>query len=435
MSAGDLAVLAWCDLGAILRTRPVVLDQLESKRRFGLGWAAAGCAMTPFDGIVPNPWGSVDEVRQVPVEGASVVVAAGGGMPAFHLHLTRMLDAAGRLSDACPRNFCEDALAALAAASGLTLCSAFEHEFTVTEAPFRLGAVYSVESLRLAANFAHDVTFAMRALELECFEPEFGKGQFEISCAPQPGVCGADRAILSREVVREIARRHSVRLTFSPKPTPDGAGNGMHVHFSFRDRSGWPATYDAHSPGKVTPLVASFIGGVMRHIGALTAVCAPAPVSYLRLGPGHWSCGYAAFGVQNREAALRVCPSPDTAPDAAAAATNIELRIPDGTANPYLVIGMLALAGLAGIRAGLPLPPIVERDPAEMTDAERTAADVTPLPGTLSAALAAFEADPIAWEWMPVRLRDTFMAIKRMEIDRFADADPRAIAAAYRDLY
>jgi len=55
MDAGDLALLAWCDLGAIMRTRPVVLDQLESKRRFGLGWAAAGCAMTPFDGIVANP--------------------------------------------------------------------------------------------------------------------------------------------------------------------------------------------------------------------------------------------------------------------------------------------------------------------------------------------------------------------------------------------
>ena len=111
----------------------------------------------------------------------------------------------------------------------------------------------------------------------------------------------------------------------------------------------------------------------MRHLAALTAVSAPTPASYLRLGPGHWSCGYAAFGVQNREAVLRVCPSPDPEPAAAARATNNELRVPDGTANPYLVIGMLALAGLAGIRERLPLPSIIECDPAELS-AERRAA-------------------------------------------------------------
>src|SRR5450631_1250386 len=127
MGAGDLALLAWCDLGAIMRTRPVVLDQLDSKRRFGLGWAAAGCAMTPFDGIVANPWGSVDEVRQVPVDGASVTVAATQQAPALHLHLTRMLDSTGAPADACPRNFCESALETLETETGLTLWTAFEH--------------------------------------------------------------------------------------------------------------------------------------------------------------------------------------------------------------------------------------------------------------------------------------------------------------------
>lgn len=435
MSPGDLAMLAWCDVGAIVRTRPVVLEHLPARRRFGLGWAAAGCAMTPFDGIVDNPWGSVDEVRQVPVEGASVSVAAGGGVPAMHLHLTRMLGADGLPVDACPRNFCEAALARLEAETGLTLWSAFEHEFTVTEAPFRLGAVYSVEALRLAAPFAHDVTAALRPLELECFEPEFGKGQFEVSCAPAAGVGAADRAILVREVVREIGRRHGVRLTFSPKPAPQAAGNGMHVHFSFRDRTGLPAVHDATAPGTVTPRVASFIGGVMRHVGAVTALSAPAPVSYLRLGPGHWSCGYAAFGVQNREAALRVCPSPDPAPAAAAAATNLELRIPDGTCNPYLALGVLVLAGLEGIRANLPLPTPVACDPAVLTAAERAAAGVVDLPDSLSAALAAYEADPVAFGWLPPRLRDTFVAIKKMEIERFAGVGPAELTAAYRDIY
>ena len=435
MEAGDLAVLAWCDLGAILRTRPVVLDQLAAKRRFGLGWAAAGSAMTPFDGIVANPWGSVDEVRQVPVDGASVTVPAAYGVPALHLHLTRMLDASGLPADACPRNFCSDALERLRRETGLTLWSAFEHEFTVYEAPFPFGAVYSVEALRNAAGFAYDVTAALRPLELECFEPEFGKGQFEVSCAPLPGEGGADRAILVREVVREIARRHGVRLTFAPKSTPENAGNGMHVHFSFRDEANRPAVHDPAAPGTVTPLAAQFIAGVMRHIDALTAVSAPTPASYLRLGPGHWSCGYAAFGVQNREAVLRVCPSPDPEPAAAARATHIELRVPDGTANPYLVIGMLALAGLAGIRERLPLPSIIECDPAELSAERRAALGVRPLPESLYAAIGAFEADTVAFNFMPARLRDTWLAVKRLEIERFRDVEPRTLAASYREIY
>ena len=152
----------------------------------GVGWAAAGSAMTPFDGIVENPWGPLEEVRQVPVEGASVSVGAREGMPAFHLYLTRTLAHDGSPGDCCPRNFCESALKALEAETGWTLWSAFEHEFTAVDPPFPLGAVYSVESLRYAAPFAAEATAALRVLGLECFEPEFGKGQFEVSCAPRP---------------------------------------------------------------------------------------------------------------------------------------------------------------------------------------------------------------------------------------------------------
>jgi glutamine synthetase len=435
MSAGDLAILAWCDLGAILRTRPILLDHLEAKRQFGVGFAAAGTAITPFDGIVANPWGPLDEVRQVPVEGASAVVPEDNGVPAMHLHLTRTLDASGAPADSCPRNFCESALAALERETGWTLWSAFEHEFTVTDAPFRLGAVYSVESIRLAAKFAHDIAAALRPMGLECFEPEFGKGQFEASCAPLPGASGPDRAILTREIIREIGRRHGTRLTFAPKPALDAVGNGMHIHFSFRNREDQPALYDPEQPGTVTQKSASFIAGVIHHMDALTAISAPTPASYLRLGPSHWSCGYAAFGVQNREAALRVCPSPDRGPRAAASATNLELRTPDGTCNPYLAIGALALAGLAGVRAKLPLPAIVDRDPHTLSKVERDDLNVRPLPSSLSEALQALESDTAAKGWMPRHLHDTFINLKRMEIARFAHSDPKAIAEAYCDLY
>ena len=435
MNKGDLAILAWSDLGSILRTRAIPLDQLPAKRAHGVGWAAAGNAMTPFDGIVDNPWGPMEEVRQVPVEGASVSIAARDNIPAFHLHLTRTLAHDGTPGDCCPRNFCASALQMLEAETGWTLWSAFEHEFTAVDAPFPLGAVYSVEALRNAAAFAAETTAALRVLDLECFEPEFGKGQFEVSCAPRAGLSGPDSALLVREVIREVARRHGLRMTFSPKPAPTAAGSGMHIHFSFRDAHDRPVLYDSERPGLVTRRAAAFIGGVMRHIDALTAISAPTPASYLRLGPGHWSCGYAAFGVQNREAALRVCPSVDAEPAAAAAATNLELRTPDGTCNPYLAIGALALAGLAGVRANLPLPTPVERDPEALGEAERQRLGIKALPTSLTAALDALAADEVARGWLPPRLYETFMNIKRMEAARFAHAEPEAIAAAYRAVY
>lgn len=435
MSSGDLAVLAWCDLGSILRTRPVPLDQLAAKRRYGVGWAAAGWAMTPFDGIVENPWGPLAELRHVPVEAASVTVPARDPWPALHLHLTRAQEPDGSPADCCPRNFCASVLEQLEAETGLTLWSAYEHEFTLLEAPFAFGAVYSVQSLRQAAPFVAELAAALRPLELECLEPEFGRGQFEASCAPLGGVAGADRAILTREVIREVARRHGVRLTFTPKHAPDAVGSGMHVHFSFRDAQGRPVLYDASRPGLVTRTAESFIAGVMRHIDALTAVAAPTPVSYLRLGPGHWSCGYSAFGVQNREAALRVCPSADPAPEACAQATNLELRSPDGTCNPYLALGLLALAGLEGIRARLPLPPLVTRDPAALSEPERAALGVRPLPSSLGAALDALEADPLIRAAVPERLLTTFLRIKRMEATRFAYTDPAALTATYARIY
>ena len=434
MTAGDLALIAWCDLAGVLRTRPVPLDQLPSRRAHGMGWAAAGIAITAFDDVADNAWGPLDEFRQVPLDGAAVTVPASHETPALHLHLSRTVDPKGGV-DCCPRTLCEDALAELREVTGWTLVTAFEHEFTVIEAPFRAGHVYSVESIRLAARFAHDATSALRVLGLECFEPEFGKGQFEVSCAPMPGASGADRALLTREVIREIARRHGIRITFSPKPTPDSVGNGLHIHFSFQNDAGRNVLLDRTQPAMITAKAASFAAGVLRHMSALTALSAPTPVSYLRLGPSHWSCGYAAFGVQNREAALRVCPSPEPDSGAAEAAINLEYRPPDATSNPYLVVTALVRAGLQGIREELALPPIVSRDPAKLSAEERAELNVHALPSTLSEALDALDADPIARTWLPHRLYQTFMNIKRMEAARFSRATPHEVAQAYRDLY
>src|SRR6185295_19564828 len=103
---------------------------------------------------------------------------------------------------------------------------------------------------------------------------------------------------------------------------------------------------------------------------------------------------------QNREASIRVCPSPERDPIKRSRAFNLEIRVPDATASPYMVIGALVNAGLAGVREKLPLPPAVDRDPGELSDDERKQLNIVALPATLNAALDALEADELAKSWL-----------------------------------
>jgi glutamine synthetase len=168
---------------------------------------------------------------------------------------------------------------------------------------------------------------------------------------------------------------------------------------------------------------------------ALCALVASSPVSYYRLGPHHWSCGYASFGIQTREAAVRICPSPERDPARKGRAFNMELRAPDATASPYMVIGALVRAGLEGIRARLPLPPAIDRDPAEFSDAERAGLGILALPSSLGAALDTLDADPIARKWLPPQMYESFVGVKRKEIEMFDGVDPREVCRRYHDAY
>jgi glutamine synthetase len=155
----------------------------------------------------------------------------------------------------------------------------------------------------------------------------------------------------------------------------------------------------------------------------------------LRLGPHHWSCGYASFGIQNREAAVRICPSPERDPNKKSRAFNMELRAPDATASPYMVIGALVRAGLEGIRAKLPLPQPIDRDPSDLSDAERAAAGIRPLPSSLDEALATLDADAAVKAWLPPVMYESYVAVKRKELEMFAGVDPVEMCRRYHDAY
>jgi len=437
VSAGELIFLVWNDLVGISRTRGVPVAEYERRKEHGLGWALAGQSMTPFEDIADNPWGPMDEVRQTPDDETRRRLLLRPEHPPLHLVLCDSLNADGSPWECCTRSFLAAALADLKAETDLDLHIAYENEFALLGDDLSWAAPFSLDAVRRIAPFADLCVAALTdaGLGVETFEPEYGVGQFEITCGPAAGLAGADRVVLTREVVREAARQSGMRATFSPKPAPDAVGNGCHLHLSFRDAEGRPAAYDAEGPGELSTVAARFCAGVQRHVAALCAVTAPSPVSYLRLGPHHWSCGYDALGVHNREAAIRICPSPAADPAERGEAFNIEIRFTDATASPYLAIGAVVRAGLLGIREALPLPPLLDRDPADLSEDEREALGVKPLPASLEAALDAFAEDESATGWFTPTMVQAYTALKRHEVRLYAESRSLHMCQRYMQVY
>lgn len=431
-----ITYLLWQDLAGITRTRGVPTRDLPRRVATGLGWARAGQALTAFDTIVDNPWGPMDEVRQIPDPATGFTIPASHGLPDFHAVLCNSRQDPDTDWGACVRSFYRAALADLKAETGLTVHASFEHEFSISGNGFTPSAGFSIAAVQQRNDFLTALEAALTAAGVTIYtiEPEYGVGQYEVACAPETGVRAADVCVIARETIREIARRHGLVASFTPKTAPDAVGSGAHVHLSLIDAQGTNCTYDAAGPMQLSPLAAQFCAGILDHIDALLAFTAPTPVSYYRLGPHHWSSGYRAIGLQNREAALRVTPGiGDVA--ARARGHNIEYRPCDGTASPYLALGVLVRAGLDGIRRGLTCPPGITEDPADMTETAREAAGVRPLPVSLDAALNGLLADKTAVSWFDPDLLSTYLAIKRWEIAMVAQVGEAAAFTRYRQAY
>src|SRR5207302_841573 len=113
----------------------------------------------------------------------------------------------------------------------------------------------------------------------ERFMPEFGEHQYEIPVMPADGIAAADRSVIFKEVVREIARRCAMRASFAPLAKPDGPGNGAHVHFSLVDSAGASMLYDPAAESGLSALALRFAAGILAHADALSALTAPSPTS------------------------------------------------------------------------------------------------------------------------------------------------------------
>ncbi len=437
MSAAELVALVCCDLGSIVRGRSVLAAELDEHLQAGVGWVPANHALTPLGPVAePNPFGSTGDLRLLPDADTRVLVAAGDSESALELMLCDIVETDGEPWQCCPRSFLREGLRELERELGARLLASFEHEFQLLlDAPAALP--FTLEAQRRVEPFP---TSAMGALvdagvEPERFFAEYAPHQFEIPVAAAEGVASADRSVVLREVVREIARRQGIRASFVPLLHPAQAGNGVHIHLSLLDASGNSLLYDAARPACLSELGERFAAGILRHARALSALTAASPVSGARLTPHRWSAGAVCLGQRNRETLLRLPPVLTLGGGDPAGQLRIEYRGADATANPYLALGAIVRAGLEGVRAQLPAPPILDRDPAQLDPEEAERFGVGALPRTLQEALRALAEDETARGWMTPLLYDAYTSVKRAELEAAGDTDLEELCRRYAAIY
>lgn len=436
--AEPLVTVVTTDLCAITRGRSVPQQRLDRIAETGIGWVQANLSLTPFGSIAsPNPWGSCGDLRILPDAKARYRTGATGSATPFDIVAGTIVELDGTPWLGCTRTLLAQALADLKAATGLSVVATFEQEFQLLGGAFPSAHPFSVEAIRRVDPFASQLVAALdeAGVSPEMVIAEYGENQFEITHAPTDALCAADRCVAIREITRELARNCGWKATFAPKTASDAVGNGVHIHFSFVDDAGNPATYDPAGPGRLSGAAGAFCAGVLRHLPAITALTASSVVSYYRLKPHSWSSSYTWLADRDREATLRICPTVSLGGRDPARQFNIEYRAADATANPYLALAAIVRAGLEGIGRALPTPPLVSGDPTSMDEKARSTLGLMRLPETLDAALAAFRGDDVVTGWFAPELVETLVGVKEAELAHVAGLDPQAVCELYRTLY
>jgi glutamine synthetase len=420
MQREEIVFVGTSDLSGHFRGKSFPAAELAARLQRGVGLAPTNMFISAFGPIHVTPFGNRGEVFLIPDPSTRVYVPfEGSGSEYFFLGDIRTPEGAPWAF--CPRQVLRRALERLDQETGLALLSTFEQEFLYDGVPLEPWFPYELHSYRRQGQFGEALLAALRQAGVipDSFLAEFGPRQFEVTCAPASGLRSADDAVITRELTRAVAFRLGHQVSFTPLPDPLGVSSGTHIHWSFVDRDGRPTLYDPSEPLELSRQGAAFVAGLLHHLPALCAVTAPSVASYFRLRPNRWAPLRADLGVADRGASLRICPL--AAGDAAQRARqfNVEFRVADATASPYLVLAMLVQAGLAGIR-----------EARRLGDEE-----VRPLPASLGEALTLLAASETAADWLGADLHSAYVQFKRAEIASLDGLNEEEICRRYALAY
>jgi glutamine synthetase len=272
------------------------------------------------------------------------------------------------------------------AAEGYETMAAFEYEVRLRDAegkPLSSGLSYSLAEISRFERFVARLVPALEGLgvELSAVHTEAGPGLLELNIAPREGLRAADDAVFVKLAVKEVAASMGLRASFMAKVAPGEEGSSGHVHLScWSDGANAFGSDRAGSESELPAPFSAAIAGMLEHLPAASLMLNPTINSYKRLVPGWFAPVNASWGLENRSCAIRAIRGRRPA------SWRIECRRPGADANPYLALAALVASAADGIRRGATPPPAAKGDASERTD-------LPPLPGSLEAAIHAFDAD------------------------------------------
>ena len=275
----------------------------------------------------------------------------------------------------------------------------FDHTTTNAGTDFRRKAITLLEQMGISVEFSHH---------------EGGPGQQEIDLRYADALTMADNIMTFRVVIKEVAAMQNMFASFMPKPLENEPGSGMHTHLSLFEGDS-NAFYDASAEYHLSKIGRQFIAGLLRHAAEIAAVTNQWVNSYKRLVGGSEAPRYICWGQNNRSALVRV---PMYKPSKGASA-RVELRSIDSAANPYLAYALVLNAGLAGIENDYELPEGAEDDVWSLTERQRQALGIKPLPRSLDTAITLMENSELAAETLGEHVFDFVLRNKRAEYDSY----------------
>ena len=266
----------------------------------------------------------------------------------------------------------------------------------------------------LGENVRRDMVLTLEDMgfEIEASHHEVAPAQHEIDFKYDEALTTADNIETFKLTVKTIAKRHGLYATFMPKPKFGINGSGMHVNMSLATVDGRNIFADEKDALGLSQEAYHFIAGILAHAKGMTAITNPLVNSYKRLVPGYEAPVYIAWSATTRSPLVRI-------PASRGNGTRIELRNPDPSANPYLVLALCLVAGLDGIKNKLEVPKSVDCNIFEMTNEQREAAGIETLPGDLKEAVDCMKEDGFIREVLGEHIFNKYTDAKLAEWDEY----------------
>lgn len=423
----NLVSVLYIDLGSVHRAKAHSISDLDQVLRSGTRFAKGNLGMTTRDSFNPHSKYSVASGEVMLVPDLSTFAIADYA-PKLAKFIGDLRELNGKPWSLCTRRPLRDALR-MVEREGFRYMGGGEIEFHVVRreadeiVSFDSGPVQSQHGLEISQDIFQEFITSLESasIKISKIHVEGGGGEtghMEVDLRPAEGMRSADELVMAKDVLKGVSKRMGYICSFMPKISPTHTGSGMHIHSSlWKPGENENVFYDPDDDRgyNLSKTAYHFIGGLLAHARALTALACPTVNSYKRLLPGRWNSDGVFWSFGSRAAAVRV-------PEGSAMkSARVELRIPDASANPYLVTAGMIAAGMDGVKRRIDPGDPVNYDVSSEGEIGLREAKIGLLPGSLREALDEFENDRMLNRALGEELSEEFLKNRRFHWAEYSD--------------